>query len=59
MQRVVCKCRADEAKDRAEDARAIYKMMEASKIMLKMQRDDPHVRKLKRHHFEDAKWDYY
>lgn len=44
MQRVVCKCREDEAKDRAEDAWAIYKMMEASKIMLKMQRDDPHVR---------------
>jgi hypothetical protein len=34
-------------------------MMEASKIMLKMQRDDPHLRKLKQHHFEDAKWDYY
>jgi hypothetical protein len=34
-------------------------MMEASKSMLKMQRDDPHVRKLKQHQFEDAKWDYY
>ncbi len=59
MRRVVCKCREDEAKDRAEDAWAIYKMIEASKIMLKMQRDDPHVRKLKQHHFKDAKWDYF
>jgi hypothetical protein len=34
-------------------------MIEASKIMLKMQRDDPHVRKLKQYHFKDAKWDYF